>query len=112
MSLEMWMVRAVKAYPEAHNHLLLGQVTRRDDVHIEMDCRVYDFGRGVASIRDVRQSEIRTRIIPWSRVEVIDVLPANFDYPEAKLEMTDVGDILISDGSNAFPIIESRGAIY
>jgi len=98
----------MKAYHEAHNHLLVGEVVSKDCVFIEMHCRSFHFGRSVNSLKDIRAGELGTRMVPWSQVEIINVLPAAFDSASAKLESDHCGNIFLADGSYACPLVTSR----
>ena len=100
----IWKVRVVKRYPEAHNHLLIGKVLAKDGVCIELDCRSFHFGRLINSLKDVQAGESGRRIIPWSHIEIINVLPDDFDYREAELSLDREGNILLKDRRYACPI--------
>jgi len=101
----IWKIRAVKSYPEAHNHLLVGEVRRSDDVAVELHCRTYHFGRAVNKIGDIRVSSPDVRIIPWNRIEIVRVLEEHFDYANAKLESDNEGNIRLCDGRHECSII-------
>ena len=50
----IWKVRTVKDYPEAHNHLFIGQVLQVTESYVRLDCRTYHFGRVVNSVKDIK----------------------------------------------------------
>ncbi len=104
----VWKVRVVKAYHEAHNHLLIGEVLAKDSVCVELNCRSFHFGRLVNSLKDVLAGELGIRIIPWSHIEIINVLPDEFDFAEAKLSIDAEGSILLEDRAHACPIATRR----
>ena len=100
----IWKIRTVKAYPEAHNHLLIGEVRAKDRVCVEMNCRSFHVGRAVHSLKNIRAGELGIRIIPWTHIEIINVLPTDFDYCEAELSIDREGDILLKDRRHVCPI--------
>lgn len=100
----IWKVRVVKAYPEAHNHLLIGEVLAKDRVCVEMNCRSFHFGRVVNSLKDIRAGDVGVRIIPWAHIEIINVLPADLNYREAELSLDREGNIFLRDSQHICPI--------
>lgn len=100
----VWKVRTVKAYPEARNHLLIGEVRAKDRVCVEMNCRSFHFGRAVNSLKDIRVGEVDVRIIPWTHIEIVNVLPAEFNYHEAELSLDREGNIFLRDRHRVCPI--------
>ena len=36
---KIWKIRTVKAYPEAHNHIIIGHVLERTDSYVRLDCK-------------------------------------------------------------------------
>ena len=103
---KIWKVRAVKPYPEAHNHLLIGQVVRQDAVVLEMYCRTFHFGSRVDGRNRVRCGPLEERLIPWSRIEIINLLPTAFDYRHAKLVVRD-DEIFLTDGHEMRTIVNN-----
>ncbi len=108
---DIWKVRCVKPYPEAHTHLLIGRVLRMTTVCIEMDCQALSYGRSVNKLTDVRVAEQSVRVIPWNRVEIADVLPADFDYRRSELLLGPSGHIEFSDGEHSCDITDARGML-
>jgi len=95
---KIWKVRTVKNYPEAHNHVLIGQVLELNQSYVRLDCRTYHFGKAISNVRDIRAGIKAARILPWSRIELINELPSSFDYAKAKLVANKDGKIALSDG--------------
>ncbi len=95
---KIWKIRTVKNYPEAHNHLLIGEVLESNQSYIRLDCRTYHFGKNVNSAKDVRIGTKGVRILPWNRIELINELPSSFSYSEANLVANKEGKIALSDG--------------
>jgi hypothetical protein len=78
---DKWKVRSVKPYANASNHLFIGEVLDVNDTYIRMNCRTFHFRDSVANgPKDVQMGDIAERIIPWSRVEVINVLPGGVGF--------------------------------
>ena len=108
----IWKVRCIKPYPEAHNHLLIGQVSARNDVCLEMMCRSFHHGKVVNSSKDIVAGALGKRIIPWSRIEIINELPASFDFQNAKLQANQQGAIHFTDNHFSCPIVTVQDKHY
>ena len=95
---KIWKVRTVKNYPEAHNHLFIGQVLDLNQSYVRLDCRTYHFGKTINNIKDIRAGMKSIRILPWNQIELINELPSSFDYSKAELVSKENGKIALSDG--------------
>ena len=95
---KIWKVRTVKNYPDAHNHLFIGQVLAITQSYIRLDCKTYHFGKTINSPKNIRAGMKGVRILPWNRIELINELPSSFDYSKADLVTKDDGKIALSDG--------------
>ena len=95
---KIWKVRTVKNYPEAHNHLFIGQVLQLTQSYVRLDCRTYHFGKTINSVKDIRADMKGVRVLPWNRIELINELPSSFDYSRADLISDKDGKIALSDG--------------
>ncbi|MCD4830200.1 MAG: hypothetical protein K8R02_00150 [Anaerohalosphaeraceae bacterium] len=93
-----WKVRTVKNYPEAHNHLFIGQILQITQSYVRLDCRTYHFGKAINNVKDVKVGAKGVRILPWNRIELINELPSSFDYINAELASKKDGKIALSDG--------------
>ena len=96
---KIWKVRTVKNYPQAHNHLFIGQVLQITQSYVRLDCRTYHFGKAINNSKDIRVGMHGVRILPWNRIELINELPASFDFANAKLVSDAEGKIALSDGT-------------
>ena len=94
----IWKVRTVKNYPEAHNHLFIGQVLGATQYYIRLDCQTYHFGRNINNPKDIRCGARGVRILPWNRIELINELPSSFNYSQANIISNKDGKIALSDG--------------
>jgi hypothetical protein len=101
---KVWKIRMVKNYPEAHNHLLVGKVVEITDTYIRLHCRTYHFGRMINRPQDVQIGDLMVRVVPWSRVEVINELPHNFDYVRSTVVADKEGQALFQDKQHSCPI--------
>ncbi|MBN1507695.1 MAG: hypothetical protein JW955_12660 [Sedimentisphaerales bacterium] len=108
----VWKVRTIKNYPEAHNHILVGKVLEITDSYVRMHCRTYHFGPTVNGPEDVLIGTVMVRVIPWSRIEVINELPADYDYIRSTLIGDKAGQVLFKDARYASPIGRSPEPTY
>ena len=104
MERKIWKVRSVKPYPEAQNHLFLGEVVAAEVPYVELLCHTLHFGRVVNSAKDVRIGAFERRLVPWQRIEVINQLPQSFDCQGAKL-ITKGAEVCWSDGHYDCPVV-------
>jgi len=106
--LKIWKVRAIKNYPEAHNHILVGRVLEVTESYVRLHCRSYHFGPVLNSPEDVLIGDVMVRVIPWSRIEVINELPQSFDYIHSTVISDKPGQVLFKDREHFCSI--GRGA--
>jgi hypothetical protein len=100
----IWKIRAIKNYPEAHNHVLVGKVLEITDSYVRLHCRTFHFGPILESPEDVLIGDVMVRVIPWSRIEVINELPAGFDYIRSTVVGDKPGEVLFRDKQYLCPI--------
>jgi len=108
----IWKIRSIKPYPDAHNHLLIGRIIKQDNVCVEIMCRSFHYGRAVSGVKDIAVGKIAKRIIPWSRIEIINELPEGFDFQAARLEADDKGGINFTDGHYSCSIVTMQDKHY
>lgn len=101
----VWKIRTVKPYPEAHNHLIIGQVLETTNSYVRMDCRTFHFGRSVVSDKDICRGEKMVRVIPWNRIEIINELAESFDYVNAQVVGDKGGTISITDQQHRYKLV-------
>jgi len=111
---KIWKIRTIKNYPQAHNHLLVGKVLEITDSYVRLHCRTYHFGSLVSGPDDILIGNVMVRVVPWSRIEVINELPPNFDYVRSTVIADKVGQVLFMDKQNqqACPISPGRDPSY
>jgi len=100
----IWKIRTIKNYPEAHNHILVGKVLEITDSYVRLHCRTYHFGPVLNGPEDVLTGTVMVRVVPWSRIEIINELPANYDYIRSTLIGDKAGQVLFKDAKYASPI--------
>ena len=100
----VWKIRTIKNYPEAHNHLLVGKVLEITDSYVRMHCRTYHFGRTINRPEDVQIGDLMNRVVPWSRIEIINELPSTFDYIRNTLIANKEGEVIFQDGQHTHPV--------
>ena len=96
----IWKIRSVKPYPEAHNHLLVGRVTAKENGYVRLWCRSFHYGRVLSGIKDITVGSLSSRIIPWVRIEIINELSKDFDFQKAELKIDKKGNVLLTDRSS------------
>jgi hypothetical protein len=101
---KIWKIRTIKNYPEATNHLLVGKVLNTTDSYVRLHCRTYHFSSPVTRPEDIQIGNMMVRVVPWSRIEIINELPERFDYVRSSLIADKEGQVLFQDGKHACPI--------
>ena len=102
--IKIWKIRTIKNYPDAHNHLLLGKVIEITDSYIRIHCRTYHFGRVINRPEDIQIGGLMVRVVPWSRIEIINEMPPTFDYTKNRLIANKEGEVFFQDGRHACPV--------
>ena len=101
---QIWKIRTIKNYPDAHNHILVGKVLEITDSYVRLRCRTYHFGRIINKTEDIQIGNLMVRVVPWSRIEIINEMPPVFDYRRNTLIANKEGEVLFSDGQNTCPV--------
>jgi hypothetical protein len=101
---KIWKIRAIKNYVQAHNHILVGKVLDVTESYVRLHCRTYHFGETLNSPEDVLVGAVMVRVIPWSRIEVINELPSTFDYVRSTVISDRPGQVLFKDKQYMCPI--------
>lgn len=84
-------VRQVKDYPDAKNHIMVGEVIAETLQYLKMKCRTFTFPTlsGYRAPSAIKVSSIKTRWIPWCRIAVVTELTPDFDWEGAEFEVLD-----------------------
>ena len=104
----IWKVRSIKNYPEAKNHIAIGRPVEVNSSYVLLKCKTYHFGKNVNGVRDIQVGNVDFRIMPWARIEIVNMLDKDFDYKNAKLVMLDSGQVALSDGKTSISIFGSN----
>lgn len=106
---EVVKIRTIKDYESAHNHLFVGRVISYDNSGIRLNCYTFHFGKIVNEMKDIQQGEWSCRVVPWSRIEMLNVLHEDFMLHESKLEENS-GEWQFTDGKHSCCIFRKRSA--
>ncbi|MFA6569347.1 MAG: hypothetical protein WCS96_14140, partial [Victivallales bacterium] len=98
---KIWKIRVIKEYKEAHSHLLVGEVLEETQNYVRLKCRTFHFGKCVQLAKDINCGVVAERIIPWNRIEIINVNDPKFDYERAKTVKTADNAFILSDGKHS-----------
>ena len=83
--MQVWKVTLVRLYQDAVNHVYVGEVIDNVENYVKLRCAAFHFKNVSNGLKDIKMDEIACRIIPWSRIEVIDILSPVFEINEAQL---------------------------
>lgn len=100
-------IRCKKAYPDAHNHIIMGKVVEETNRYLVVKGRSFHFKRIVDCIKSqVKAGDAMTRILPWDNIEIIHPLDekadcsVDFDFdPKGNLVLKDKGRTRIATQS-------------
>jgi len=101
---KIWKIRTIKNYAEAHNHILVGKVLDITDSYVRLHCRTYHFGSELHGPEDILIGALMVRVVPWSRIEIINELPPTFDYIQSTLIANKTGEVLFRDRQYTCPM--------
>lgn len=101
---QIWKIRTIKNYPQAHNHILLGKVLDITESYVRLHCRTYHFTKIVGKSEDIQIGNLMIRVVPWSRIEIINELPPAFDYIRSTLIADKEGEVLFQDAQHTCPV--------
>jgi len=108
----IWKIRTIKNYPDAHNHLLVGKVMEITDSYVRLHCRTFHFARVVNRPKDIEIGSVTVRVVPWSRIEIINELPPTFDYTKTMIVADKEGEVLFQDTKYKCPLVSSQERRY
>ena len=104
-------VRTVKNYPQASNHVIVGNLLTISSNFLTIRCRTFHFSNVVNAVKtDIREGNLETRYIPIARIELVNDLPNGFAFDTAELQMvTESGNVfLVDDKKNKVLISKNR----
>jgi hypothetical protein len=100
-------IRTVKNYSDAHNHLLVGRIEDSNSSAVMLHCVTFHFKRNIVSLRDVKAGGIGVRVLPWSRVEIMNIIPDDFEYESAKIALNPDGDVILKSGGDEISVFSN-----
>ena len=112
MDKKIWKVRIKKAYADATNHIVVGEVLETTPLYIRMKCKAYHFKKLVQASTGtggVFVSDIKTRIFPWHVISYITELPDGFNWKGAVVELAERGDIILKESDMKISIKGGAG---
>jgi hypothetical protein len=81
-------IRQKKEYPEAKNHVVIGETLEETNNYIRLRCRVIHYRtNGYVNTKVLDVGRIKTRWIPWHNIVVITELPSDFNWENAKFKI-------------------------
>ena len=98
----IWKIRTVKNYAEASNHIIIGKVLSCNTAFIRLHCMTFHFRKNAHNPNDFKIGEDMVRIIPWSKVEIINELDSSFNYMKSELISEDNNEVLLTDKKNKY----------
>ncbi len=108
----IWKIRTVKNYAEASNHIIVGKVLACNTAFVRLHCRTYHFRKNAHSPADIKVGEIMNRVIPWSRIEIINELNTMFDYTKAQLISSSDVRVELSDSNFSYLMLSLHEKNY
>jgi len=107
-------IRWVKPYHEAHNHVAIGEVLYDSPSYLTLRCKTYHFGSNVGGtkarlvpdrfVSGIVEGERATRSVPWSRIEVVNELPADTEWDVA----ANVNEVGLCVLANSYKTVVTR----
>jgi hypothetical protein len=79
-------VRWVKPYESARNHICIGEVVEETPQYLKVLGRTYHF-RKPTNLKAIKASQVKTRWIPWGRIEVVTELHPDTDWRNLELHV-------------------------
>ncbi|NOZ64242.1 MAG: hypothetical protein GXO71_04815 [Caldiserica bacterium] len=92
---KIWKVRIRKVYPEATNHIAVGEVIEENPSYVKMRCRTYHFKKLLTPQSKFVTSQIKVRIFPWETIAYATELPSSLHWEKAEVELMEDGDLLL-----------------
>ena len=108
MDKKIWKARIKKAYADATNHIVVGEVLEATPLYIRMKCKAYHFKKPIQTTdkqpAGIFVSDAKVRIFPWQVISYITELPEDFNWEEAVVELTGRGEIILKQNETNITI--------
>ncbi len=89
-------VRMGKEYPEAKNHVAIGEVLEEKAQYLRLRCQTYHF-KNYKNQRAVKEGGVQVRCFPWERIAVITELPQDTQWEKANFKLNEEGRLVLDD---------------
>ncbi|MDD3702830.1 MAG: hypothetical protein PHR12_01230 [Victivallaceae bacterium] len=90
-------LRCKKSYPDAHTHIIIGQVLEETAKYIAVKGRTFHFNRIIDQMRSqIHSGDNMIRIIPWENVEVIHWISERTDW-NVDIAFDSNGNLVLND---------------
>jgi hypothetical protein len=104
----IWKVRMRKAYADATNHVVVGEVIEENPLYLRMRCRAFHFKRPTMNANIVT-SDVKVRLFPWEQISYITELPDSSDWERADAGLDEKGDVVLKPAAGSENISLKEG---
>ena len=94
---QIWKIRTVKEYAQAHNHIMVGRVLEVNSSFVRLRCKSYHFHPSAKTPDDIQEGVHMVRIIPWHKIEIVNELSPTFGYYKSRITTDQDGSIVLND---------------
>jgi hypothetical protein len=105
---KIWKARMRKAYADATNHVVVGEVIEENPLYLRMRCRAFHFKRPTMNANIVT-SEVKVRLFPWDKISYVTELPETSDWERATAGLDDKGDVVLKPAAGEQSISLKEG---
>ncbi len=105
---KLWKARMRKAYADATNHVVVGEVIGENPLYLRMRCRAFHFKRPTMNANIVA-SDIKVRLFPWAQISYITELPDSSDWERAVAGLDEKGDVVLRPAAGSQSISLKEG---
>ena len=104
----IWKARMRKAYADATNHVVVGEVLEENPMYLRMRCRAFHFKRPTMNANIVT-SEIKVRLFPWAQISYVTELPDSPDWERAVAALNEKGEVVLKPATGSQSISLREG---
>jgi len=97
-----------KAYADATNHVVVGEVLEENPMYLRMRCRAFHFKRPTMNANIVT-SEIKVRLFPWAQISYVTELPDSPDWERAVAALNEKGEVVLKPATGSQSISLREG---
>ncbi|MBA2124302.1 hypothetical protein B9J78_05135 [bacterium Unc6] len=89
-------IRQKKEYPEAKNHVVIGEILEETEHYLRLRCKVFHYRTSnYKTAKSVDVGKIKIRWIPWNIITVVTELPSDFNWESAKFKVDGNGKLIL-----------------